>query len=71
MKLQEITDHKLTLPEVLGLLVIDGLVSQSAADALLADQRLRRHTGHPFTLIAEQNWKSQQAPSRALTTSTR
>ena len=67
MKPQEIiTEHKLTLPEVLGMLVIDGMVSQSAADALIADQRLRRHTGHPFTIIAAQNWKSQQAPNHVL-----
>ena len=70
MKPQEIKDHKLTLPEVLGMLVIDGMVSQSAVDALVADQRLRRHTGHPFTIIAEQNWKSQQAPKRTLTAET-
>jgi len=71
MKPQEIiTEHKLTLPEVLGMLVIDGMVSQSAADALLADQRLRRHTGHPFTIIAAQNWKSQQAPNHALNADT-
>ena len=51
MKPQEIiTEHKLTLPEVLGMLVIDGMV----------------HTGHPFTIIAAQNWKSQQAPNHVL-----
>ena len=66
MKPQDIKDHKLTLPEVLGMLVADGMVSQSAADALIAEQRLRRLTGHPFTIIAAQNWKSQQAPNRLL-----
>jgi general secretion pathway protein E len=71
MKPQEIvTEHKLTLPEVLGMLVIDGMVSQSAADALLADQRLRRHTGHPFTIISAQNWKSQQTPNHVLNADT-
>ncbi len=66
MKPQEIKDHKLTLPEVLGMLVADGMVSQSAADALIAEQRLRRMAGHPFTVIAAQNWKSQQAPNHLL-----
>jgi general secretion pathway protein E len=70
MKPQEIKDHKLTLPEVLGMLVVDGMISQSAVDALLADQRLRRSSGHPFTVIAAQNWKSQQTPNRALDSET-
>ena len=70
MKPQEINDHKLSLPEVLGMLVVDGMVSQSAVDALLSEQRLRRHTGHPFTIIAEQSWKSQQVPNRLLSSDT-
>ncbi|MBI1175446.1 MAG: type II/IV secretion system protein [Sideroxydans sp.] len=70
MKPQETKDHKLTLPEVLGMLVADGMVSQSAADALMTEQRLRRQAGHPFTIIAAQSWKSQQAPNRALNSET-
>lgn len=66
MQHKDIKEHKLTLPEVLGMLVVDGMVSQSAADALIAESRQRRLTGHPFTIIAEQNWKSQQVPNRAL-----
>ncbi len=63
---QKKQEHKLTLPEVLGMLVVDGIVSKAAADALIAERRQRRADQHPLSIIASQNWKSQQAPHKLL-----
>ena len=60
-------DHRLTIKEVLGMLVRDGMVDKPEAEALVAESRLKRLSAHPLTLIAEQKWKSQKAPFRALT----
>lgn len=51
------SEHKLTLQEVLGLLVADSMISQTSADTLLAEQRLHRHHVHPLTTVTGQNWK--------------
>ena len=60
-------DHRLTVAEVLGLLVADGLVDKSDADSLIAESRLKRLTAHPLTIVADQKWKSRRAPHRPLT----
>jgi len=62
-----VPEHRLTVPEVLGMLVSDGLVEQTEADALVAEVRLKRLTAHPLSIIADQKWKSRQAPFRPLT----
>ena len=62
-----VPEHRLTVPEVLGMLVSDGLVEQTEADALIAEVRLKRLTAHPLSIIADQKWKSRQAPFRPLT----
>ena len=62
-----VPEHRVTVAEILGFLVDDGLVLKPDADALIADSRLRRQVVHPLTLIAEQKWKSQKAPHRPLT----
>ena len=59
-------DHRLTLAEVTALLVEDGIVSQSDADALVAEYRLRRADAHPLVIIADRKWKSARAPYRTL-----
>jgi len=59
-------DHRLTMAEVLGFLVADGLVEKPDADALIAECRLKRLTAHPLAIIADQKWKSQRAPFRQL-----
>jgi general secretion pathway protein E len=64
---QSLPEHRLTVPEVLGMLVEDGLVEQAEADALIAEVRLRRLSAHPLAIIAEQKWKSLQPPFRPLT----
>jgi general secretion pathway protein E len=59
-------EHRLTLAEVLGWLVDDGLVSAPDADLLLKESRLKRLVAHPLVIIADQKWKSQQEPHRPL-----
>ncbi len=59
-------DHRLTVAEVLGLLVADNLVTKPDADALIAECRLKRLVAHPLTIIADQKWKSLQPPHRPL-----
>ncbi|MBL8415326.1 MAG: type II/IV secretion system protein [Propionivibrio sp.] len=60
-------DHRLTVAEVLGLLVADGIVAKPEADALIAEFRLKRLTAHPLVIVADQKWKSLLPPNRALT----
>ncbi|SDH37565.1 GspE/PulE family protein [Propionivibrio dicarboxylicus] len=60
-------DHRLTVAELLGMLVADGLVEQRDADALIAESRLKRQSAHPLLVVAEQKWKSRRPPHRPLT----
>src|SRR5450756_810852 len=66
MEQQETREHKLALPEILGMLIADGIVSQSVADALIAEKRGHRQDTHPLVLIAAQNWKSLLLPHKAM-----
>ncbi|HQS57334.1 MAG: type II secretion system protein E [Gallionellales bacterium 35-53-114] len=59
-------EHKLTLAEVLGMLISDGMLEQSQVDALIAARRGQRHDSHPLTLIADQNWRSATPPNKLL-----
>ncbi|QWT46058.1 GspE/PulE family protein [Azospira inquinata] len=61
-------DHRLTLTEVLKLLVADHWVSSSEAKALSAERKLYRGDAHPLVVIGEQQWKSLQPPHAVLTT---
>ncbi len=60
-------DRRLTVKEVLGMLVGDGMVDKAEAEALIAETRLKRLTSHPLAIVAEQKWKSLLAPHRPLT----
>ena len=62
----ETREHKLTLSEVLGTLVEDGMVGQADADALIAERRLSRNDAHPLVAVASQNWKSLLPPHKLL-----
>jgi general secretion pathway protein E len=62
-----VPEHRLTVAEVLGFLVADGLVDKPDAYALIAESRLKRLVAHPLTIVAEQKWKSRRAPHRPLT----
>ncbi|MDP2640236.1 MAG: type II/IV secretion system protein, partial [Betaproteobacteria bacterium] len=59
-------DRKLSLAEVLGDLVGDGVVGRAAADKLIADRRMQRADHHPLTVIADQKWKSLLPPNKPL-----
>ncbi len=61
-----VPEHRLTVAEVLGLLVGDGLVEAGEATALIAETRLKRLAVHPLALVAEQKWKSLLPPHRPL-----
>ena len=57
-------EHKLTLAEVLGMLVADGMVGQAEAEALVAARR--SHNVHPLVTVAGQQWKSHLPPHKLL-----
>jgi general secretion pathway protein E len=59
-------EHKLALPEILGMLVADGMVSQTFADTMLAERRGQRQNVHPLVAVAAQNWKSKLPPHKTL-----
>jgi len=59
-------EHRLTLPEVLTLLVADGMVAKSDAEALIAENKMRRLDAHPLVIVADRKWKSLLPPNRML-----
>ena len=63
---RSIHEHRLTLAEVLDMLVEDGLVAQADADALRAERRLQGGKAHPLVVVADQKWKAAKPPSRLL-----
>jgi general secretion pathway protein E len=60
------TDRRLTLDEILTDLLADQLITQDAADALLATKSVRRGDIHPLVVIADQKWKDPRQPRRML-----
>ena len=61
-----VPEHRLSVAELVGFMVADGLVAKKDADALIAESRLRRQLVHPLVLIGEQKWKSLLPPHRPL-----
>lgn len=66
MNESKISDHRLTLAEVLAWMRADGLVDPSQLEALRAEQRLHGSKRHPLIVIADQKWRSALPPSRTL-----
>jgi general secretion pathway protein E len=66
MEQLETRERKLTLNELLGMLVSDGLISQVVADGMIAERRGQHPSVHPIAAIAGQNWKSLLPPNKAL-----
>jgi general secretion pathway protein E len=61
-------ERRLTLAEVVDALVADGLVPREETERLTADRRAHRAGAlHPLVVIAEQKWRSAQAPHKPLT----
>ena len=61
-----VSEHRLTLSEVLKMMVDDGLVAAEMADALKSEQRLHGGKTHPLVVIADQQWRSLRPPVRLL-----
>jgi general secretion pathway protein E len=59
-------ERKLTLEKVLADLITDGLVLKEAADTLAANRRMSRSDVHPLVIVADQKWKDQRHPKKAL-----
>ena len=64
---EPVTDHRLTLAEVLDMLVTDGLAGREPADQLVAERRMHRGDHHPLTVISDQKWRSLAPPQKLLT----
>jgi general secretion pathway protein E len=62
------SEHKLTLGEVLRLLVQDGMVPKEEAEKLYQDYKHGRSTLHPLVILGERKWKSLKPPHKTLTT---
>ncbi len=50
-------EHRLSLSEVLGWMVADGLVAEDVAEALKNERRLHGGKVHPLIVIADQKWR--------------
>jgi len=59
-------ERRLTLIEVLDWLVEDRLVDAESAEKLKRERRYYRGSSHPLVIVADQKWKSAQAPHRPL-----
>lgn len=63
----EKTEGRLTLGDVLRMLVNDGLVEKSQAEQLYKDRKLDRSNLHPLVVVGEQKWRNFAAPDKPLT----
>jgi len=59
-------EHRLSLPEVIDALVAEGLADPGEAGRFKQERRYHKGDVHPLIVIAEQRWKSLQAPHRVL-----
>ena len=59
-------EHRLSLSEMLEMLLADGLISPTMADVLRQEQRLHGSKQHPLILASDQKWSSLKAPGRLL-----
>ncbi len=58
---------RLTLGDVLRMLVNDGMVDKGHAEKLYKDRKLDSSNLHPLVVVGEQKWKSLKAPHKAIT----
>ena len=58
---------RLTLGDVLRMLVNDGIVDKVQAEKLYKDRKLDSSRLHPLVVIGEQKWKSLHAPHKVFT----
>ncbi|HWT28658.1 MAG TPA: GspE/PulE family protein [Methylophilaceae bacterium] len=60
-------EGRLTLGDVLRMLVNDGIVEKDQAERLYKDRKLDSSNLHPLIIIAEQKWKDLRTPGKLLT----
>ncbi|MBC7697768.1 MAG: type II/IV secretion system protein [Bacteroidia bacterium] len=58
---------RLTLGDVLRMLVNEGMVDKTHAETLYKDRKLDSSKLHPLVVIGEQKWKSLKSPHKAIT----
>lgn len=58
---------RLTLGDLLRMLVNDGLVDKANAEKLYKDRKMDSSNLHPFVVIAEQKWQTPTSPKKLLT----
>src|SRR5512145_2972493 len=59
-------EHRLSISEVLQMMVDDGMVTQETAEALKNERRLHGGKIHPLIVIADQKWRTTRPPVRLL-----
>jgi general secretion pathway protein E len=59
-------EHPLSVPELLDMLLEDGMIGKEEASKLRTEQRLNRSKQHPLIVIAEQQWRASKAPHTLL-----
>ena len=67
MSAEVVHEHRLTLQEVVGWLIEDGMVDRAAGDKLVAERRLFKGGVHPLVLVADQEWRNLKPPEKMLT----
>lgn len=60
-------DRKISLGDILRLLVQDGMVPKDIAEKLYQDRKMDRSNVHPLVVIGEQKWKNPKPPGRQMT----
>ncbi len=60
-------DHKLSLGEILRLMVHDGMVIKEVAERLYKDRQFDSSNTHPLAVIAEQQWINPRPPGKTYT----
>ena len=61
------TEHRLSLGEVLDLLLADGLVVAEDVTALKEERKRYTEKIHPLVVVADQKWRNAKLPARLLT----
>jgi general secretion pathway protein E len=59
-------EHRLSLPELVDALIEAGKVPRAEAETFRQERRYYRGERHPLIVIAEQRWKTPEAPHRVL-----
>lgn len=65
-----VSEHRLSLAEVLQMMVDDDLVPAQIAEALKNERRLHGGRIHPLIVIADQKWRTQKPPVKLLSLET-